>query len=140
MKASAGTPFLQCGSATLLYYTAEAALKFANAHFGLLLLYNKGTFIAAVPYCLYGRDLGGIQTHNLLIRSQMLYSVELRGRYVYLSQELLCRRVDCFCTRCESYESLLFDAGFLTGQIPEVENLSPAYLTALVKINLRDER
>ena len=42
MKASAGTPFLQCGSATLLYYTAEAALKFANAHFGLLLLYNKG--------------------------------------------------------------------------------------------------
>ena len=24
-------------------------------------------------------DLGGIQTHNLLIRSQMLYSVELRG-------------------------------------------------------------
>ena len=26
-------------------------------------------------------DLGGIQTHNLLIRSQMLYSVELRGQY-----------------------------------------------------------
>ena len=126
MKASAGTPFLQCGSATLLYYAAEAALKFADAHF--------------VLYCLYGCDLGGIQTHNLLIRSQMLYSVELRGRYVYLSQELLCRRVDCFCTRCESYESLLLDAGFLTGQIPEVENLSPAYLTALVKINLRDER
>ena len=24
-------------------------------------------------------DLGGIQTHNLLIRSQMLYSVELRS-------------------------------------------------------------
>ena len=131
MKASAGTPFLQCGSATLLYYAAEAALKFADAHFVLLLLHNKGTYIAAVPYCLYGCDLGGIQTHNLLIRSQMLF---------YLSQELLCRRVDCFCTRCESYESLLFDAGFLTGQIPEVENLSPAYLTALVKINLRDER
>ena len=25
------------------------------------------------------RDSGGIQTHNLLIRSQMLYSVELRN-------------------------------------------------------------
>ena len=49
MKASAGTPFLQCGSATLLYYAAEAALKFADAHFVLLLLHNKGTYIAAVP-------------------------------------------------------------------------------------------
>ena len=53
MKASAGTPFLQCGSATLLYYAAEAALKFADAHFVLLLLHNKGTYIAAVPYCLF---------------------------------------------------------------------------------------
>ena len=26
------------------------------------------------------RDSGGIQTHNLLIRSQMLYSIELRNR------------------------------------------------------------
>ena len=26
-------------------------------------------------------DSGGIQTHNLLIRSQMLYSVELRNRF-----------------------------------------------------------
>ena len=64
MKASAGTPFLQCGSATLLYYAAEAALKFADAHFVLLLLHNKGTYIAAVPYCLYGCDLGGIPFLN----------------------------------------------------------------------------
>ena len=28
---------------------------------------------------LFLRDSGGIQTHNLLIRSQMLYSVELRN-------------------------------------------------------------
>ncbi len=28
------------------------------------------------PFC----DLGGTQTPNLLIRSQMLYSVELRGQ------------------------------------------------------------
>ena len=27
------------------------------------------------------RDSGGIQTHNLLIRSQMLYSVELRNLF-----------------------------------------------------------
>ena len=27
------------------------------------------------------RDSGGIQTHNLLIRSQMLYSVELRNHF-----------------------------------------------------------
>ena len=30
----------------------------------------------------YLSDPGGIQTHNLLIRSQMLYSVELRSLYV----------------------------------------------------------
>ena len=30
------------------------------------------------------RDSGGIQTHNLLIRSQMLYSVELRNHVPYL--------------------------------------------------------
>ena len=28
-------------------------------------------------------DSGGIQTHNLLIRSQMLYSVELRNQSVF---------------------------------------------------------
>ena len=30
-------------------------------------------------------DSGGIQTHNLLIRSQMLYSVELRNQSVFFS-------------------------------------------------------
>ena len=29
-------------------------------------------------------DSGGIQTHNLLIRSQMLYSVELRSQSVMI--------------------------------------------------------
>ncbi len=33
--------------------------------------------ISTCTHCL--RDSGGIQTHNLLIRSQMLYSVELRN-------------------------------------------------------------
>ena len=33
-------------------------------------------------------DSGGIQTHNLLIRSQMLYSVELRSQTVIYLQPL----------------------------------------------------
>ena len=37
-------------------------------------------------------DSGGIQTHNLLIRSQMLYSVELRSL-----------RAFCFVLRVQSY-------------------------------------
>lgn len=32
---------------------------------------------------LHSGDSGGIQTHNLLIRSQMLYSVELRNHSVF---------------------------------------------------------
>ena len=35
----------------------------------------------SLPLC----DSGGIQTHNLLIRSQMLYSVELRNQSVFFS-------------------------------------------------------
>ena len=31
-------------------------------------------------------DLVWIQTRNLLIRSQMLYSVELRGHFYYLNE------------------------------------------------------
>ena len=34
---------------------------------------------AVGSHSLLFRDSGGIQTHNLLIRSQMLYSVELRN-------------------------------------------------------------
>ena len=32
------------------------------------------------------RDSAGIQTRNLLIRSQMLYSVELRSRALFISE------------------------------------------------------
>lgn len=38
------------------------------------------------------RALVGIQTPNLLIRSQMLYSVELRAQNSYLLRNLLIRR------------------------------------------------
>ena len=36
------------------------------------------TSFISLSFCLLS-DSGGIQTHNLLIRSQMLYSVELRN-------------------------------------------------------------
>ena len=38
-----------------------------------------------VSGCL-GSDSGGIQTPNLLIRSQMLYSVELRSQFLSLQR------------------------------------------------------
>ena len=48
-------------------------------HWGLLFcaigVYTKKERLKNLSLC----DSGGIQTHNLLIRSQMLYSVELRN-------------------------------------------------------------
>ena len=44
-------------------------------------------------------DSGGIQTHNLLIRSQMLYSVELRNLSWHLISELRVQRYYVFFTR-----------------------------------------
>ena len=41
-------------------------------------------------------DSGGIQTHNLLIRSQMLYSVELRNLSWRLISELRVQRYNIF--------------------------------------------
>ena len=38
---------------------------------------------------LFLRDSGGIQTHNLLIRSQMLYSVELRNHFRFAGAKVL---------------------------------------------------
>ena len=40
---------------------------------------KKGDKLIRVYHLYHFRDSGGIQTHNLLIRSQMLYSVELRN-------------------------------------------------------------
>ena len=48
--------------------------------------YKKGSDYS-LPLC----DSGGIQTHNLLIRSQMLYSVELRNRRLALISEMRCK-------------------------------------------------
>ena len=78
-------------------------------------------------------DSGRAQTCNLLIRSQMLYSIELRSQfkaYGLFSVGLL------FCTS----EALLLDTSLLTGQVAEIEDSCPSYLTCLVKGYLLDER
>ena len=41
-------------------------------------------------------DPGGILTHNLLIRSQMLYTVELRGRNTWLVSQMRCKGITLF--------------------------------------------
>ncbi len=48
---------------------------------------------------LYACDFGGIQTRNLLIRSQMLYSVELRSQYQALISEMRLQRYAVFFKR-----------------------------------------
>ena len=51
-------------------------------------------------------DSGGIQTHNLLIRSQMLYSVELRNLSGTSFLNCVCKGTDFFCNH--QIFSLLF--------------------------------
>ena len=77
-----------------------------------------------------------IQTCNLLIRSQMLYSVELRGRF---SDRL---RSDIHLCIFLFYEVhlLLFDPCLLTGEVSQIENSCPAYLTDFVQFDRIDER
>ena len=85
---------------------------------------------ASSPDVLCTGDSCGIQTHNLLIRSQMLYSVELRSLYVLLGSG----------SRCLSIELLLLDTGLLTGQSTEVEDTCATYFTVLVDFDVLDER
>ena len=67
------------------------------------------------------RDSYRIQTYNLLIRSQMLYSVELRSLFI---ARLLCG---------SGLDYALFaDAGLLTGKVAEVEDAGTADFTDLV--------
>ena len=69
------------------------------------------------------------QTCNLLIRSQMLYSIELGSRNIllFLGGFGLLGVV------------ALLDAGLLASEIAEVEDASPAYLTVLVDSDAVDE-
>ena len=75
------------------------------------------------------RDSHRTQTCNLLIRSQMLYSIELGSRNIFLF--------------LGGFGLLgvvaLLDAGLLAGEIAEVEDASPAYLAVLVDSDAVDE-
>ncbi len=69
------------------------------------------------------RDPHRIQTCNLLIRSQMLYSVELAGLVMML-----------FFVLYKS-ELLFLDASLLSGEFAEVENACTANLADLVNFD-----
>ncbi len=70
-------------------------------------------------------DSDRIQTCNLLIRSQMLYSVELRSRVQFPA-------ISLFADLCTL---LLLDASLLTSELTEVENTCTANLTNLVEFD-----
>ena len=77
----------------------------------------------------FSGDSHGIQTHNLLIRSQMLYSVELGSQV----------RVLLLGRSGEGSSLFLLDPGFLAGQASEVEDTCATYLTNLVDFDRVDE-
>ena len=49
---------------------------------------KKSVYFFFVNACVSLCDSGGIQTPNLLIRSQMLYSVELRSLFLFLRVQM----------------------------------------------------
>ena len=72
-------------------------------------------------------DSDRIQTCNLLIRSQMLYSVELRSRY---AAKLLFVLVVVLCS-----DLLFLDTSLLTRKFSEVEDTSAANFTDFVELD-----
>ena len=90
---------------------------------------------AFVRSCLLS-DSYRIQTCNLLIRSQMLYSVELRSRIIGAGP--MCGL--CFCFLLGNVHLTLLDAGLLAGKVAEVEDTCPADFTDLVDLDGVDER
>ena len=85
-----------CSAQSLFVYTYRFESELSP-----ICIYEKEPLRDSFFFC--NRDLGGIQTHNLLIRSQMLYSVELRGRI-------------CSCLFSFSYIFFLFNTSFLTSK------------------------
>ena len=107
-----------------------------------LLLCSRGAYTTRrEAYTSLLCDSGGIQTHNLLIRSQMLYSVELRNlpwllrndfidRSLYFISDLRVQRYGVFLKppnffrlffkkRSKSYKKLLPDELFSTFCLPQ---------------------
>ena len=80
------------------------------------------------------RDSHGIQTHNLLIRSQMLYSVEL-GSQVEQLRGLL-GDGDLYFGGGAAF--FLLDAGLLAGEAAEVIDPCATDFTDLVEFNRVD--
>ena len=74
-------------------------------------------------------DSNRTQTCNLLIRSQMLYSIELWSQLVGQLGLLIFSSVD-----------FLADAGLLTGEVAEVEDTGAANLAILVNLDAVNER
>ena len=72
-----------------------------------------------------------IQTCNLLIRSQMLYSVELRSRVKWSGTTFILLFYRALC---------LFDAGLLSSEVAEIEDACTTYFTNFVEFDLLDER
>ena len=70
-------------------------------------------------------DSDRIQTCNLLIRSQMLYSVELRSRVQFPAISLFAN-LSAF---------LLLDTSLLTSEFAEIEDACTANLTYLVELD-----
>ena len=76
----------------------------------------------------FSRDSNRTQTCNLLIRSQMLYSIELWSQ------------VPCGLFVFSSFVDSFLDASLLTGQVAEVEDTCATHFTVLVDLDLVDER
>ena len=112
------TPRFFCGT-----WPYESKLSTARHH-------KKKSGTEVLDFQCFG-DSHGIQTHNLLIRSQMLYSVELGSQ---VGERLLC------CGSGDGGSLLLLDPGFLAGQASQVEDTCATHLTDLVEFNRVDER
>ena len=85
---------------------------------------------------IFGGDSYRTQTCNLLIRSQMLYSIELRSQYVTGTGPGVVLFGGDFLDGTLGFA----DAGLLAGEVAEVEDTRPADLTDLVDLDLLDER
>ena len=73
-------------------------------------------------------DSNRTQTCNLLIRSQMLYSIELWSQ------------MPCGLFVFSSFVDSFLDAGLLTGQIAELEDTCATHFTVLVHFDAVNER
>ena len=82
---------------------------------------------------IFGGDSYRTQTCNLLIRSQMLYSIELRSQVAGDLPGLF------FGGRLDAH-LLLADAGLLAGELTKVEDAGATDVADFVQFDILDER